>query len=549
MSGTTLPIRISVEGGPQAEATFNAISTSGERAMTRVEQSSQAAGAAGSRFGQIMGQAGFQVQDFASQVAGGQSALLAFGQQASQLLGVFGTGGAIAGAALTVGVLAAQLLGLGKNAEDAGGGVEELARDMQRAVEQAQTLARVLIAVQERFISISEAGRLRTQRDVAEQIATLENEAQGATFQLLNQQRLAQEARDQLAALPSMAPPLDTFDTSGQAPFDPASRAPQLQAQIEAAEQAEREARNRQLRIEFDLNRLRGLQLGLINDGSNPNPGTLDRDPPTGGSARAPAAPGVNRDLQQSIRDFERAQAALNALNQEENLREAGLERAAPALAAYERAMTTLVDALDRGLISQDEFNNRVTTLSERLPEDMDRAAQSAQRAGQASQQFGQILGTAFEDAVLRGRTLEDTFQRLDQALAQLILRQAVFAPLQNALSPLLSAAGSAVTSTVSGFFAPTGARAEGGPVSPGGTYLVGERGPELVTFGAAGNVSPSMGGTSYAPVYNIDARGADDAMLPKIRAIAEAVTQQGLAQFRMSILRGGSDARLVGRR
>lgn len=55
------------------------------------------------RFGQIAGQAGFQVQDFAVQVQGGQSALLAFGQQGSQLAGAFGPTGAIIGAFIAVG--------------------------------------------------------------------------------------------------------------------------------------------------------------------------------------------------------------------------------------------------------------------------------------------------------------------------------------------------------------------------------------------------------------------------------------------------------------
>jgi hypothetical protein len=36
------------------------------------------------------------------------------------------------------------------------------------------------------------------------------------------------------------------------------------------------------------------------------------------------------------------------------------------------------------------------------------------------------------------------------------------------------------------------GERASGGPVTPGGAYLVGENGPELVTFGAAGYVHPN---------------------------------------------------------
>lgn len=80
-------------------------------AMGRLDQASATAGNSAGRLGQVMGQAGFQIQDFAVQVQGGTSALVALSQQGSQMLGVFGTGGAIAGAVLTVGLLAAQLLG------------------------------------------------------------------------------------------------------------------------------------------------------------------------------------------------------------------------------------------------------------------------------------------------------------------------------------------------------------------------------------------------------------------------------------------------------
>jgi len=45
-------------------------------------------------------QAGYQVNDFIVQIASGQNALVAFGQQGSQLAGIFGTGGAIVGAVI-----------------------------------------------------------------------------------------------------------------------------------------------------------------------------------------------------------------------------------------------------------------------------------------------------------------------------------------------------------------------------------------------------------------------------------------------------------------
>lgn len=58
-----------------------------------------------SGFQNALRQGGYQVQDFIVQVQGGQSALVALSQQGSQLLGVFGTGGAVAGALLTLGTV------------------------------------------------------------------------------------------------------------------------------------------------------------------------------------------------------------------------------------------------------------------------------------------------------------------------------------------------------------------------------------------------------------------------------------------------------------
>ena len=70
-----------------------------------------------------MQQAGYQVQDFIVQVQGGQSALVAFSQQGSQLAGAFGPGGAVVGAVLALstviaGALITALNG-GKNAMEA----------------------------------------------------------------------------------------------------------------------------------------------------------------------------------------------------------------------------------------------------------------------------------------------------------------------------------------------------------------------------------------------------------------------------------------------
>lgn len=61
--------------------------------------------------GGTFGQLGYQVQDIAVQLQGGQNALLVFGQQGSQIASIFGPTGAVVGAVLAVGsALAASLI-------------------------------------------------------------------------------------------------------------------------------------------------------------------------------------------------------------------------------------------------------------------------------------------------------------------------------------------------------------------------------------------------------------------------------------------------------
>jgi hypothetical protein len=68
------------------------------------------------------------------------------------------------------------------------------------------------------------------------------------------------------------------------------------------------------------------------------------------------------------------------------------------------------------------------------------------------------------------------------------------------------------------------GARANGGPVMGGGTYLVGERGPELFTPGASGNITPNnaLGGGGIT----VNVNGGDPNSV--VRALQQYVRQSG---------------------
>jgi len=79
--------------GKTSELAFNQFG----RAASKAQQKSK-------RFASVgMQQVGYQVQDFAVQVQSGTNSLVALGQQGSQLLGIFGPAGAIAGMILAIG--------------------------------------------------------------------------------------------------------------------------------------------------------------------------------------------------------------------------------------------------------------------------------------------------------------------------------------------------------------------------------------------------------------------------------------------------------------
>ena len=84
------------------------------------------------RMGVGLQQAGYQIGDFAVQIQGGTNAAVALGQQGSQLLGIFGPAGAIAGAALAITTaFAAPMLEAGKATEKAREEIEKLRVELE----------------------------------------------------------------------------------------------------------------------------------------------------------------------------------------------------------------------------------------------------------------------------------------------------------------------------------------------------------------------------------------------------------------------------------
>ena len=86
--------------------------------------------------GTSVAQAGMQIQDFTVQVGAGTSALTALAQQGSQFLGIFGPGGAIAGAVLALGAITLKAF------TDMGEGAEEAKKKAAAAAQELMDLAK-----------------------------------------------------------------------------------------------------------------------------------------------------------------------------------------------------------------------------------------------------------------------------------------------------------------------------------------------------------------------------------------------------------------------
>lgn len=537
MSGTgpNLPIRIQVEGGQAAEAVFNSVAATGERAMQRVATSTNTAAASGGNLRQAVGSAGFQLQDFAVQVQGGTSALTALSQQGSQFLGVFGPAGAIAGAVLTVGILAASFFELGKANEDARLALEAYTRAMDLSNTALQTGA-------ER--SREQAALKRREAEEALGLAIAIERENVARINAAGSREADRLSRIDEQVRQGRATPENAALRRGEAG----------QAAINIANLAEA-ASQRLTALQGQLDALgrQGVPLGNGQFGPTAPPSTPRAAAGRSGSDRQ----GVDVNAAIEASGWAQSQRALNAYNQELNLNAAGLSGAAGALAQYERNMGTLNAALANGVLTEAQFATEVEASSLALAKQMEAVESRTERASGAASAFNFTFNSALEDAIIKGGELSNVLKALEQDIARMILRAAVTQPLGNAVSAGTNLLGKVVSGFLSGGSGGgAGAtvsdgpkfRADGGPVFAGNSYLVGERGPELITMGAAGTVTPNAG-NSPTFVYNIDARGADASVVPRLRAEMEGIAARSLAQFADSIQRGGAAARLVGRR
>lgn len=146
----------------------------------------------------------------------------------------------------------------------------------------------------------------------------------------------------------------------------------------------------------------------------------------------------------------------------------------------------------------------------------------ATKKAQDLAKELGLTFTSAFEDAIVEGKKLSDVLRGLAQDILRIATRKLVTEPLGNLL-----------TSAIGGMFG--GAKAGGGDVIGGRSYLVGENGPEMFTPRTTGTITPN-GSMSQNITVNVNMQdGSVSAQNASILGsfVAGAVKQELIKQKR----------------
>jgi phage-related minor tail protein len=168
----------------------------------------------------------------------------------------------------------------------------------------------------------------------------------------------------------------------------------------------------------------------------------------------------------------------------------------------------------------------------QKLTKEQEAAKTAAQQLKDVYTDIGMSIKSGIVDAIQGAvdgtKTLGEVASGVLKNIANKVLDVAINMALFGAMSGTGTGGG-----LLSGLFKPK-PRANGGPVTGGSTYLVGERGPELFVPGRSGTIVPNdkmgSGGTTNV-VVNVDATGSkvqgDGTQAGQLAKVISAAVQQ----------------------
>jgi hypothetical protein len=271
-------------------------------------------------------------------------------------------------------------------------------------------------------------------------------------------------------------------------------------------------------------------------------PAGLDRAARGGGGESGGAGEDENKRLRE-VENFIKALEKANRLAEAE-LKTAGLSNAEKAKGAALAKIGS--DLTDEQRLKIEQLAESTSKLNDKNKEIEDQLRRNAE----AGRFMGDAIADALSDAIFNGTKLDQVAKNLVKSLGSTALRG-----LLTGQGPF-GIGGQGILGGLSGFFSGLfgGARADGGPVSAGRAYLVGERGPEIFMPGASGSIIPnggrssSAGGSGSTGSVHVEvslSSDLDGRILSTSQGVAAQVMQNGISAYDKNAQRRAAESKL----
>lgn len=506
-------------------------------------------------------QAGYQVGDFFLQVTNGTNAMQAFGQQGSQLLGIFGPIGAVAGAAVSIFAafaVAMERSGAGaSDLNDALSSLKETSSSLTSQMEmlrfgvdteaEAQSLRWILNLRQQiasKTAEYTNTDRLESRQLLAEQIIGLKRE-------LYAQEQIVKEIEKKREALRTanminrgmQAVELGHARAMGQAEAHRIARAMAIYGQMIAIQNAQQFQVTSQAKFNERLSQSY-IQMGKLLRESVKVRAELDAmanaaidpqrfklmgayqlyastrmaapdvppEPPKGGGAKT--------DPLKELRD----QLALE-------------EMLIGKTEAQRRVIQALgVDWKSYGSATLKSLVDQINRMSE--------LNVLAERQQEIANVIEDSMSSAFMAMVDGTKSVKEAFRDMARSIIMKLYEVLVVQQMVNSILGFLgfSAGSTAPLSKIPGM-------ARGGPITGGKPYIVGEKGPELVIPSSSGRVIPNdkLGGETVVVNQTINvSTGVQATVRNEIRSMMPMLAENAKAAVLDAKRRGGSYGRAM---
>ena len=488
----------------------------------------------------VAGQLGFQVQDIAVQLQSGTNAMIVFGQQGSQIAGAFGPGGAILGAVIAVGAavgtmlvasfskgtqsakdLKAEIEGLTENFDKLGEAaravyIRELTKEMEEHIETLDKLKLQYIASRNEVAALGRlfgdnADRIKEQTAITQDLAKAvedyekkisdagdkvdlltgkkKEESSETKRQIEDVKRYVERMQEQAATIS-----LNTLELAKYKAVQMGANATQTQSILLSAQRIAQYTAEQEAIKKATVEAAKQKKI----DEQNAERKTQDQNRLDEKIKQITDAEARKAEVEQIATDQRAVQIAESLMSEEEQIR-----------MSYERRSQIILEST---VLTGQQVNEAMAALElerqEQLRVIKDKsAAEDRERSAQTTTQL-----LAFEDVLMKGKSeKQKTAFRLAVNLASAEKRENAakivsdsYAAAMGAykalagipiIGPALGAGAAALILGAGVSYAAkslTG-RALGGQVRDGQSYVVGERGPEVLTMnGGGGRILPN---------------------------------------------------------